>query len=189
MADFVHLHVHTQYSLLDGAIRVPELMKRVDELGMKAVAMTDHGNMYGAVDFFKAAKKKGLKAIIGCEAYVSIEPYKEAKDPKSYHLTVLAKSLQGYKNLMYLNSMAWLDGLHQRTNIPRFDFELLSQYHEGLIVLSGDLGSEVNQAILKGELDKARDTAARYRDLMGADHYYLELMDNALPEQRSATTS
>lgn len=189
MADFVHLHVHTQYSLLDGAIRIPELMKRVDELGMKAVAMTDHGNMYGAVDFFKAAKKKGLKPIIGCEAYVCTEPYKHAKEPKSYHLTVLAQNLQGYKNLMTLNSKAWLDGLHERTNVPRFDFELLSQFHDGLIVLSGDLGGQINQAILKEDLDKAREVAARYRDLFGPDHYYLELMDNALPEQNKCNAA
>ncbi len=183
MADFVHLHVHTQYSLLDGAIRVPELMKQVEALGMSAVAMTDHGNMYGAVDFYKSARKRGLKPIIGCEAYICLEPYAEAKEPKSYHLTILAQNLQGYKNLMFLNSMAWLNGVHERTNIPRFDFDLLSQHYEGLIVLSGDLGSEINQYVLKGDLDKAKETAIRYRDLLGPEHYYLEIMDNALPEQ------
>ncbi len=103
MADFVHLHVHTQYSLLDGAIRIPDLMSRVSELGMSAVAMTDHGNMYGAVDFQKSAKKKGLKPIIGCEMYMTAEPYDLEKktDPKSYHLTMLAKSHEGYIRFLY----------------------------------------------------------------------------------------
>ena len=183
MKDFVHLHVHTQYSLLDGAIKIPDLMNRVSELGMSAVAMTDHGNLYGAVDFQKAAASKGLKSIIGCELYLTEHPFEESREPKSYHLTVLAKNLQGYKNLMYLNSMAWVKGQHPRTGIARIDFELLSQYSEGLICLSGDLGGQVNQAILAGDLKKARDWALRYRDLFGKDHYYLEIIDSALPEQ------
>ena len=185
MTEFVHLHVHTQYSLLDGAIKLPELMKRVKEFGMSAVAMTDHGNMYGAVDFQKTAKKYGVKPIIGCELYVTKEPYDAEKktDPKSYHLTALATSLQGYQNLMELNSMAWLRGLHPRTGIPRIDFELLSQYAQGLVILSGDLGGEVNQAILRGSMDEARELVSRYKELLGPDHYYLELMRNALPEQ------
>lgn len=183
MSQFVHLHVHTQYSLLDGAVRISDLMAKVKDLGMSAVAMTDHGNMYGAVDFQKAAKKKGIKPIIGCEMYITLEPYQESRDPKSYHLTVLAQNHIGYKNLMLLNSYAWLYGLHQRTNIPRIDFDLLSQHFEGLIILSGDLGGEINQQILRGDRDAARATAIRYRDLLGPDHYYLEVMDNALEEQ------
>lgn len=185
MSEFVHLHVHTQYSLLDGAIKIPKLMKRVVEQGMTAVAMTDHGNMYGAVDFQKHAKKKGVKSIIGCELYMTKEQYDlETKtDAKSYHLTVLAQNHQGYKNLMLLNSMAWLNGVYPRTGIPRIDFNLLSQHHEGLIVLSGDLGSEINQAILLGRIDEAREIAIQYRDLFGPDHYYLEVMRNAFPEQ------
>ena len=183
MPDFVHLHVHTQYSLLDGAIRLPELMQRVSDLGMSAVAMTDHGNMYGAVDFQKAAKKSGLKPIIGCEQYVTTEPLETGRNPKSYHLTLLAKNQRGYENLAELNSMSWLKGQHARTGIPRADFELISQYAEGLICLSGDLGSEINQHILKDDLDSAREVASRYRELFGED-YYIELMDNALPETR-----
>ena len=179
--DFVHLHVHTQYSLLDGAIRIPELMKRVNELGMSAVAMTDHGNMYGAVDFQKAASKAGVKPIIGCEQYVTVQPREESKDPKSYHLTLLAKDLRGYANLMELNSMAWLQGFHARTGVGRADFALIEQHHEGLVCLSGDLGSELNQAILRDDLDGARDVARRYHALFG-DDYYIEIMDNALPE-------
>ena len=189
MSEFVHLHVHTQYSLLDGAVRIPDLMKSVSSMGMSAVAMTDHGNMYGAVDFQKAAKKKGLKSIIGCEMYVTKEPYdlEEKEDPKSYHLTLLASNLQGYKNLVYLNSMAWLHGIHPRTGAPRIDFELLQHHHEGIIVLSGDLGSEFNQSILRGDEDEARDLATLYRDLLGPDHYYIEVMRNAFPEQERCT--
>ena len=189
MPDFVHLHVHTQYSLLDGAIKISKLMGRVSEMGMSAVAMTDHGNMYGAVDFQKSAKKKGVKSIIGCELYMTTEQYdaEEKKDPKSYHLTVLAKNHEGYKNLMYLNSMAWLKGVYPRTGIPRVDFELLAKHKEGLIVLSGDLGSEINQMILHGKTDEARELAKLYRDTFPPDHYYLEVMRNALPEQERCT--
>ena len=187
MADFVHLHVHTQYSLLDGALKIPDLMKRVKETGMSAVAMTDHGNMYGAVDFQKAASKKGVKSIIGCEMYFTKEAYdlpaEDKTELKSYHLTMLAMNLQGYKNLMFLNSMAWLHGVHPRTGIPRIDFELFSQHHEGIIVLSGDLGGEINQALLWGNRDEAREIAIKFRDLLGPDRYYLEVMRNAFPEQ------
>ena len=184
---FVHLHVHTQYSLLDGAIKIPDLMRRVRELGMDTVAMTDHGNMYGAVDFQKSAQGADINPIIGCELYVTTEPYdlppEDKSDPRSYHLTVLARDHTGYKNLMYLNSMSWLKGVHPRSGIPRVDFELLSQNFEGLVVLSGDLGGEINQAILRGDEDEARQIAARYRDLLPEDHYYLEVMRNAFPEQ------
>ena len=187
MADFVHLHVHTQYSLLDGAIKIPKLMKRVKEMGMGAVAMTDHGNMYGAVDFQKAAKKNDLRSIIGCEMYFTKEQYdlpvEDKQELKSYHLTMLAMNHQGYKNLMYLNSMAWLKGVHPRTGIPRIDFELFSQHHEGIIVLSGDLGGEINQAVLWGNKDEAKEIAIKFRDLLGPDRYYLEVMRNAFPEQ------
>jgi DNA polymerase-3 subunit alpha len=188
MRDFVHLHVHTQYSLLDGAIRLPALMERVKEQGMSAVAMTDHGQMYGAVDFQKAAHKAGVKPIIGCEQYVTTDKYDESRDPKSYHLTLLAKDKKGYENLMELNSMSWLHGQHPRTETPRADFELISQYAEGLVCLSGDLGSEINQHILKDDLDAARDVAARYHGLFG-DDYYIELMDNALPETKKCRSA
>ncbi len=183
MHDFVHLHVHTQYSLLDGAIRIPALMERVKALGMTSVAMTDHGNLYGAIDFQKAAMRAGIKPIIGCEQYVTCDPYAESRDPKSYHLTLLAKDATGYANLMELNSMSWLHGQHPRTNIPRADFALIEQYAEGLVCLSGDLGSQLNQAILRDDLAGARELAQRYHALFG-DDYYIEIMDNALPETR-----
>ena len=175
MPDFVHLHVHTQYSLLDGAIRIPSLMNKIKELGMSAVAMTDHGNMYGAVDFQKSAKKAGLKSIIGCEMYLTLEPYDDSNDAKSYHLTLLAKNHTGYKNLVYINSMGWLHGYHERSGVPRIDFKLLSEHHEGIICLSGDLGGELNQFILRGDMENARKTAIRYRDLFGEDHYLEKL--------------
>ncbi len=185
MPDFVHLHVHTQYSLLDGAIKIKKLMSRVKEHGMTAVAMTDHGNMYGAVDFQKAASKNGLKSIIGCELYITKEQYdlEEKLDPRSYHLTMIAKNHTGYKNLMYLNSMAWLNGVHPRSGIARVDFDLIAAHNEGIIALSGDLGGEINQAVLKGDEDEARELAIKYRDAFPRDHFYLEVMRNALPEQ------
>ena len=185
MKDFVHLHVHTHYSLLDGAIRIPDLMERVDELGMDTVAMTDHGNMYGAVNFQKGASKAGIKSIIGCEMYMCDAAFDEtAQAAEVFHLTLLAKNLKGYENLMYLNSMGWLKGYDERRGIPRIDFDLLADHHEGLICLSGDLGGELNQSILQGDVDEARRIAQRYHQLFGHEHYYLEIMDNALPEQK-----
>ncbi|MGM0556619.1 MAG: DNA polymerase III subunit alpha [Myxococcota bacterium] len=184
MSDFVHLHVHTQYSLLDGAIQLPDLMKKVEEHGMDAVAMTDHGNMYGAVDFQKAAKKAGIKPIIGCEMNLVKGDFRENESPQAFHLTLIAKNLDGYKNLMYLNSMGWLEGYHERTGTPRIDREILAEYSEGIICLSGDLGGEINQAILHGERDEARRLAKAYNEIFGEDHFYLEVMDNAFPEQQ-----
>ncbi len=188
MKDFVHLHVHTHYSLLDGANRIPDLMERVGELGMDAVAMTDHGNMYGAVNFQKGAKKAGIKSIIGCEMYMCDDAFdEEARTAEVFHLTLLAENQKGYENLMYLNSIGWLNGYDERRGIPRIDFELLAEYHEGLICLSGDLGSEINQALLRDDRQAARQIAERYHGLFGHEHYYLEVMDNALPEQKKCT--
>lgn len=188
MSDFVHLHVHTQYSLLDGAIKIPDLMDRVDERDMPAVAMTDHDNMYGAVDFQKAAHDRDVKPIIGCEMSMTTEEdFTEARDPQSYHLTLLAKNTKGYRNLAYLNSMAWLKGFHERTETPRINFEFLADNNEGIICLSGDLGSQINQAILQDEYEEAREIARKYRDAFPEEHYYLELMQNAFPEQQECT--
>ncbi|MFP4600590.1 MAG: DNA polymerase III subunit alpha, partial [Persicimonas sp.] len=184
MADFVHLHVHTQYSLLDGAIKLPDLMDTVQAHGMDTVAMTDHGNMYGAVDFQKAAQKAGVKPIIGCEMNLVQGDFRESADPKTFHLTLLAKNIEGYKNLMYLNSMGWLEGYFERTGTPRINRELLAERSAGIICLSGDLGGEINQAILRGDMDQAREIARAYREIFEEDHFYLELMDNAFPEQQ-----
>ncbi|MFB6263818.1 MAG: DNA polymerase III subunit alpha, partial [Bradymonadaceae bacterium] len=188
MSDFVHLHTHTQYSLLDGAIKIPDLMEKVDRLGMPAVAMTDHDNMYGAVDFQKAARDRGIKPIIGTEiATTGGEDFREASSPQSFHLTLLATSREGYFNLAKLSSAAWMEGFHERTETPRIDFDYLVENNEGLICLSGDLGSRVNQAILQEDLDEARRVARKYRDAFGEGNYYLELMRNGFPE--SETTS
>jgi DNA polymerase-3 subunit alpha len=189
MDDFVHLHVHTQFSLLDGAIKIPELMERVNEhSGHSAVAMTDHGNMYGAVDFQKAAHDADVQPIIGCEMYMTDEAdFREADSPESYHLTLLAKNLEGYYNLAYLNSMAWLQGYHEPSETPRISREFLAEHNEGLICLSGDLGSRLNQAILSEDLDEAREIALEYKEMFPEDHYYLEIMHNAFPEQETCT--
>ncbi len=186
MTSFVHLHVHSEYSLLDGAARIQELPRRARELGMTALALTDHGVMYGAIAFYKACMAEGIKPIIGCEMYVASGSMKD-KAPRSeqpiYHLVLLAKNAQGYANLMKLSSEAQLHGFHYR---PRIDFELLSRYADGLICLSSCLAGEINQLLLKDNLDAAREAAMRYKRLFG-DDYYLELQDHGLLEQRRVT--
>ncbi len=175
ISDFAHLHVHTEFSLLDGLTKVESLVDHVKSLGMSAVAMTDHGNMHGAIDFYKAAKAKGVKPIMGAELYIaerSLRDKDNVKDRENYHLTVLAKDLAGYKNLIKLLSTAWLDGYYYK---PRVDHDALRAHSEGLIALSGCLGSEVSQAILKSNPDKALRLAEEYRDIFGADNYYFEV--------------
>ncbi len=179
---FVHLHVHTHYSMLDGAIKIPDLMARCQELGMPAVAMTDHGNMYGAVEFQKAAKGAGVKSIIGCEVYLCEGPDRRVDTSnKAYHVTLLAQNLVGYQNLTKIVSMAWLDGRHPVSGLPRADFELLRAHAEGIICLSGDLAGEVNQFLLRGKGAEARAVARKYREVFG-ERYYIEVMDGPLPE-------
>ncbi|MFM8408911.1 MAG: PHP domain-containing protein, partial [Alphaproteobacteria bacterium] len=159
---FVHLHLHTQYSLLDGANKVKELMPRVAALGMPAVAMTDHGNMFGAVDFYKKAEECGVQPIIGCEVYVAPrsrfdKSSARADDPEAggnYHLILLAQNQAGYKNLCRLVSAGYREGFYYK---PRIDKELLSELNEGLFCLSGCLASEVNQAIARGDTKRARE--------------------------------
>ena len=179
---FVHLHVHTQYSLLDGAIRVEGLMKRCAELGMPAVAMTDHGAMYGAVHFQKAAAAQGLKPIIGVDLYLAEGSRHEHDSRKAFHLTLLARNLQGYRNLSAIVSLAWLEGKHPHTGLPRADLALLAEHAEGLICLTGDLGGQVNQAVLRGNMDEARDHLKRYREIFEPGCLFVELMDAPLPE-------
>ncbi|MBV9120822.1 MAG: DNA polymerase III subunit alpha, partial [Chloroflexi bacterium] len=184
MADFAHLHVHTEYSLLDGLSKVDQLVDHVQGLGMSAVAITDHGNMHGALDFYKAAKAKGVLPIMGAELYIAERGmrFKEGpKDRENYHLTVLAKDLTGYRNLMKLVSMAHLEGMYYK---PRVDREVLAQYSEGLIGLSGCLGSEVSQAILNDNPEAARRLAASYREIFGPDNWYFEVQGHDMPEQR-----
>jgi DNA polymerase-3 subunit alpha len=177
-SDFVHLHNHTHHSLLDGVTKIPALIERVKELGMEAVAITDHGTLSGAVEFYKAAKKEGIKPVIGIETYVAARDHtdKESqKDKANYHLILLAMNNKGYENLMRLSTIAALDGFYYR---PRIDRKLLEKYGEGLIVLSGCIGSEVGDALRQGQYAMAKEIAEWYKNLFG-DRYYFELQDHA----------
>lgn len=182
---FVHLHTHTEYSLLDGANRIGPLVQRVAELGMPALAITDHGVMSGAIEFYQACLDAGIKPIIGCEVYVAPRRRTD-RDPRhdssAFHLLLLAKNLTGYKNLIRLSTIASLEGFYYK---PRVDHEVLQQYSEGLIATSGCLSSEVCVALLNGDYDKALRIASFYRDLFGKENYFIELQDHGLGEQRA----
>ncbi len=185
-AEFCHLHLHTEYSLLDGGCRLDKLMARAKELNFNSLALTDHGAMYGAIDFYQAAERAGIKPIIGCEVYVAPNSRFERKSSggrgkDAYaHLGLLAKDEAGYKNLVKLVSAGFLEGYYYK---PRIDKELLQEHSEGLIAMSGCLASEVPQLIMKGELDKARDAIDWYKQLLGPDNYYLELQNHGIKEQ------
>ena len=184
---FVHLHLHTQYSLLDGMIRLDELFKKAKELAMPAIAITDHGNMFGVVDFYKKAHENGIKPIIGCELYVAprsrFDKTTSSIGEATRHLVVLVKNMQGYKNLMKLTSAAHIEGFYYR---PRVDKELLKQYSEGLIASSACLHGEIASWIVRGNMDEARKSACEYREIFGEDNFYLEIMENGIPEQKTA---
>ncbi len=180
---FVHLHVHTEYSLLDGACRLDRLCSVAKERGQNAIAITDHGNLFGAVDFYKEAKKQGIKPIIGCEVYVAARSRFDkvhGVDSNRHHLVLLCENETGYKNLIKLVSSAWVDGFYTK---PRIDRELLEKYHEGLIALSACLAGEIPKLILNSEYLKAKETALWYSELFGKDHYYLEMQNHSIPEQ------
>ena len=181
MPDFVHLHIHSEFSLLDGANRIKDLPVRAKELGMKAMAITDHGVMYGVIDFYKACKKEGIKPIIGCEVYVASRTRfdKEPQDKKYYHLILLAKNNKGYQNLSKLVSLGFTEGYYYK---PRIDLEILEKYHEGIICLSGCLAGAVSQAILNGNIEEAENVAKWHHDVFGED-YYLEIQNNGVKEQ------
>jgi DNA polymerase-3 subunit alpha len=182
---FVHLHTHSEYSLLDGAARLENLVQQAVALEMPALALTDHGVMYGAVEFYRQCKEAGIKPIIGVEAYITPGSHKEksARAAKTnYHLLLLARNLQGYKNLLKLTTIAAIEGFYYK---PRIDRELLQQYHEGLIATSTCLGGEICTLLLQGKYNEARDTAAFYRDLFGSENYYIELQNHLLPEQEA----
>ncbi len=180
---FVHLHLHTEYSLLDGACRIEKLLDRAQELGQTAVAITDHGNMYGVIDFYKAAKKRGIKPILGCEVYVAkrtrFDKVHEL-DSENRHLVLLCENETGYKNLIALVSRAWTEGFYNR---PRVDFELLERYHEGLIALSACLAGEIPRALSRNDYQGAKEAALRYQGIFGPGNFYLELQDHGLDEQ------
>jgi DNA polymerase III subunit alpha len=184
---FVHLHVHTQYSLLDGANQIEALVQAAKSFGMPAVAITDHGNLFGAIDFYQKATAAGIKPIIGCEAYLAPKSRFDREGQfahnEYYHLILLAANRTGYQNLLKLASTAYLDGFYYK---PRIDKAVLGQYHEGLIALSGCLSGEVPNLIGKDRLEDAVRTAAEYRELFGAENYFLEVQENAVPEQQIA---
>jgi DNA polymerase-3 subunit alpha len=182
MGDFVHLHVHSEFSLLDGANRIKDLPVRAKELGMDAMAITDHGVMFGAIDFYKACKANGIKPIIGCEVYVAPRSRKDKDaelDSKYNHLILLAKNNEGYKNLSKLVSLSFTEGFYYK---PRIDKEILEKYHENLICCSACLAGEVNQAILKNDMEEAKRVANWFKSIFGKD-YYLEIQNNGIKEQ------
>src|SRR5437870_3647659 len=180
---FVHLHLHTEYSLLDGAIRMKELMKKAAEFKMPAVAITDHGNLFGAIEFYQEATRAGVKPIIGCEAYIAPGSHKDRSGSRrdgAYHFTLLAENETGYRNLVKLVTAAHLDGFHYA---PRIDKELLSAHSVGLIGLSGCLAGEINSAIQANNIEKAKQSAAEYRDILGAKNFFMELHDHGSEAQ------
>jgi len=182
-ADFVHLHLHTEYSLLDGACRLDKLVERAHELKFPALAITDHGVMCGAIDFYRAAREKGIKPIIGCEVYVapgSRFERKSSQGEKYHHLSLLAGDETGYKNLIKLTTAAHLEGYYYK---PRIDKELLAQHSAGIVALSGCLAAEIPDLILKEQIDQARDTLDWFKQTLGPDRFFLELQNHGIPEQ------
>jgi len=184
MEKFVHLHVHTEYSLLDGLAQIEKLLDAAAEKGFSQIAITDHGVMYGVVKFFKAAKERGIKPIIGCEVYVAqrrMQDKEPGKDQNQYHLVLLAENQEGYKNLVRLVSEAFIDGFYYK---PRVDRELLSKYSRGLIALSACLAGEIPTLILNDDYDGAKRKALEYKEIFGERNFFLELQDHGLPEQK-----
>ena len=179
---FTHLHVHTEYSLLDGSIRIKDLVKKTKELGMDSIAITDHGAMFGVIQFYKEAKKNGIKPILGSEVYVAMNKYteKEPKDKNQYHLVLLAENNTGYKNLMRIVSEAYVNGFYYK---PRVDHDVLRKYKEGIICLSACLAGEVQQYLLQNNYSKAKEVALEYKNIFGEDNFYLELQDHGMTEQ------
>jgi DNA polymerase-3 subunit alpha len=182
MAEFTHLHLHSQYSLLDGAIRLSDLFPTVKKYGMSSVALTDHGNMYGMVDFYKKAKDAGVKPIFGCETYISATDRFDKTERKNYHLILLAKTNEGYKNLQYLNSMGYLEGFYYH---PRIDKKLLKDRSKGLVGLSACLGGEVAQTLMKEGYERAKEIALEYKSIFEDGSYFLEIQPNGLDEQET----
>ncbi len=184
-AEFVHLHLHTQYSLLDGAIRLDDLFQRAKEFKMPALAMTDHGNMFGAIEFYEMALQNGIKPIIGCELYVAtgsrFEKESHSAKEASHHLLLLAKNKTGYQNLIKLVTAAYFEGFYYR---PRVDKELLSKHHDGLIALTSCLHGEIPHAIISNNMEHARAVADEYRSIFGDSSFYLELQENNIEEQK-----
>ncbi|MBO4911528.1 MAG: DNA polymerase III subunit alpha [Butyrivibrio sp.] len=187
---FSHLHVHTEYSLLDGSNKIKEYVKRLKELGMTSGAITDHGVMYGVIDFYKACKEEGINPILGCEVYVApgsrFEKETNSMDERYYHLVLLAENNTGYANLSHIVSRGFTEGYYYK---PRVDMELLEQYHEGLICLSACLAGEIPRNIIKGAPDKAKEAAMRLDNIFGHGNFFLELQDHGIPTQRTVNSA
>ncbi|MDD3797484.1 MAG: DNA polymerase III subunit alpha, partial [Lachnospiraceae bacterium] len=185
--NFTHLHVHTEYSLLDGSNKIKEYVARVKELGMDSAAITDHGVMFGVIDFYRAAKEAGINPILGCEVYVAPgsrfdrENGKGANDDRYYHLVLLAENNTGYSNLMKIVSKGFVEGFYYK---PRVDMEVLQQYHEGIIALSACLAGEVQRMLARGFYEDAKESALKYQAIFGKENYFLELQDHGIPEQK-----
>src|SRR3989338_6937273 len=183
--DFTHLHLHTQYSFLDGAIRIKDLVKKINELGMKQVAVTDHGNMYGALDFYKQAKSAGIKPIMGMEAYITGKAKHTDKIRENFHLVLLAENNIGYDNLRKLSSKAFLEGKYF---YPRIDKDLLYEHREGLIASTACLGGEVGKKCAKGDLDGSREAVREFKRILGPDHFFLEVQPNGIEIQNTVNS-
>ena len=180
MSEFCHLHCHTSYSLLDGAARIDSLVAQAKKLGMNALGITDHGNLYGVPEFHSIAKRNGIRPVIGCEFYLCTSPMKERTDRVRYHQVLWAKNEVGYRNLIKLSSLSFLDGFYFK---PRIDFDLLTKYREGLVATTCCLQGQIPQAILNGNLDQARELLKKYLDLFGTDDYYVEIQNHGIREQ------
>ena len=183
--DFTHLHVHTEYSLLDGSNKIREYVARVRELGMDSAAITDHGSMYGIIDFYRAAKEAGIRPILGCEVYVAPDSRFDREfgsgEDRYYHLVLLAENNQGYSNLMKIVSKGFVEGFYYR---PRVDMEVLEQYHEGIIALSACLAGEVAKFLVRGMYEEAKAAALKYEKVFGKGNYFLEIQDHGISEQQ-----
>lgn len=179
---FTHLHVHTEYSLLDGSIKIKDLIKRTKELGMDSIAITDHGSMFGVIQFYKEAKKNGIKPILGSEVYVAMDKYtdREPKDKSQYHLILLAETNEGYGNLMKIVSEAYVNGFYYK---PRIDHDILKKYSKGIIALSACLGGEIPRHILNNNISKAKEIALEYKEIFGENNFFLELQDAGMEEE------
>ena len=183
---FTHLHVHTEYSLLDGSNKIKEYVKRVKELGMNSAAITDHGVMYGVIDFYRAAKEAGINPVIGCEVYVApnsrFDKELTGGEDRYHHLVLLAENNVGYANLVKIVSKGFTEGYYYR---PRVDMEVLQKYHAGIIALSACLAGEVPRLIQKGLINEAKQCALKYKECFGEGNYFLELQDHGIPEQKT----
>ena len=180
---FTHLHVHTEYSLLDGSSKITEIVKQAKALGMENLAITDHGAMYGVIDFYKECKAQGIHPVIGCEVYVAERSrfQKEGRsDAEYYHLVLLAETQQGYENLIKMVSLGFIEGFYYK---PRIDLDLLRENHEGIIALSACLAGAVPRALIGSGYEKAKEVALEYAEIMGEGNFYLELQDHGIPEQ------